>query len=66
EVDATGAGDSFAAALTVALLEGMPLAQAGRFANAVGALAVTRIGPMEGSPTRAEVEAFMRAQEVMA
>ena len=44
----------------------MPLAQAGRFANAVGALAVTRIGPMEGSPTRAEVEAFMRAQEVMA
>lgn len=66
EVDATGAGDSFAAALTVALLEGMPLERAGRFANAVGALAVTRIGPMEGSPTRAEVEAFIRAQEVMA
>ena len=66
EVDATGAGDSFAAALTVALLEGMPLTQAGRFANAVGALAVTRMGPMEGSPTRAEVEAFIRAQEVMA
>ena len=66
EVDATGAGDSFAAALTVALLEGMPLAQAGRFANAVGALAVTRIGPMEGSPTRAGVEAFIRAQEVVA
>lgn len=64
EVDATGAGDSFGAALTVALLENMPLEQAGRFANAVGALAVTRIGPMEGSATRAEVEAFMAAQEV--
>ena len=64
EVDATGAGDSFGAALTVALLEGMPLERAGRFANAVGALAVTKTGPMEGAPTRAAVEAFMAAQEV--
>ncbi len=66
EIDATGAGDSFAAALTVALLEGMAPEPAARFANAVGALAVARIGPMEGSPTRYEVEAFMQAQEVTA
>ncbi len=59
EVDPTGAGDSFCAAFTVALLEGMPLAEAGRFANAVGALAVTVKGPMEGAPTRAQVEAFL-------
>ena len=62
EVDATGAGDCFGAALSVALLEGMPLEEAGRFANAVGALAVTRNGPMEGAPTRAEAMAFLAAQ----
>lgn len=59
EVDPTGAGDAFGAAFSVAMLEGMELAQAARFANAVGALAVTKQGPMEGSPTRQEVEAFL-------
>jgi sugar/nucleoside kinase (ribokinase family) len=60
EVDPTGAGDSFCAAFTVALLEGMDYQQAGRFANAVGALAVTQQGPMEGAPTRQEVEEFLK------
>jgi tagatose kinase len=60
EVDPTGAGDSFCAAFTVAMLEGMDLQKAGRFANAVGALAVTKQGPMEGAPTRQEVEDFLR------
>ncbi len=64
EVDPTGAGDSFGAAFTVAMLEGMELEAAGRFANAVGALAVTKQGPMEGAPTRAEVEAFLAAQGI--
>jgi tagatose kinase len=59
EVDPTGAGDSFSAGFTVALLEGMSLPTAGRFANAVGALAVTRKGPMEGAPTRREVEELL-------
>jgi len=59
EVDPTGAGDSFCAGFTVALLEGLPLPQAGRFANAVGGLAVTRLGPMEGAPNRKEVEEFL-------
>jgi tagatose kinase len=59
EVDPTGAGDSFCAGFTVALLEGMPLRAAGRFANAVGALAVTKLGPMEGAPTRAQVELLL-------
>jgi sugar/nucleoside kinase (ribokinase family) len=62
EVDPTGAGDSFCAGFTVALLEGMDLPAAGRFANAVGALAVTKLGPMEGAPTRGEVMALMDAQ----
>jgi sugar/nucleoside kinase (ribokinase family) len=60
EVDPTGAGDSFCAGFTVALLEGMDLQKAGRFANAVGALAVTRLGPMEGAPARKEVEELIR------
>lgn len=60
EVDPTGAGDSFCAGVTVALLEGMNLVTAGRFANAVGGLAITRKGPMEGAPTRGQVAALMR------
>lgn len=63
EIDPTGAGDSFCAGFTVALLEGMSLDRAGLFANAVGALAVTRKGPMEGAPTRAQVQALLRAQQ---
>ena len=59
EVDPTGAGDSFSAGITVALLEGMDLASAGRFANAVGALSVTRKGPMEGAPWRIDVDRFL-------
>jgi len=59
EVDPTGAGDSFSAGFTVALLEGMELRDAARFANAVGALAVTLKGPMEGAPRRDEVNALL-------
>lgn len=59
EIDPTGAGDCFSAGVTVALLEGMGLYDVGRFANAVGALAVTKKGPMEGAPTRAQVHDLM-------
>jgi sugar/nucleoside kinase (ribokinase family) len=61
EVDPTGAGDSFCGGLSVALLEGKGLYEAGRFANAVGALAVTKKGPMEGAPTRPAVEQLLAA-----
>jgi tagatose kinase len=60
EADPTGAGDSFCAGITVAMLEGMSMEQAGQFANAVGALAVTQKGPMEGAPTRGQVQALMQ------
>jgi len=59
EVDPTGAGDSFCAGITVGILEGMTLEEMGRFANAVGALAVTQKGPMEGAPRREQVEALL-------
>ncbi len=64
EVDPTGAGDCYAAGLAVALLQGWDLPRAGRFANAVGALAVTQQGPMEGAPWRAEVERLLEEQTI--
>jgi len=50
EVDPTGAGDCFGAGFIVGLLKGWELEKVARFANAVGALAVTKKGPMEGAP----------------
>ena len=58
EVDPTGAGDCFSAAFIAGLESGWPLDQVGRFANAAGALAVTKMGPMEGAPTKKQVEDF--------
>lgn len=58
-VDTTGAGDAFSAALTVSLAEGKALAETVRFANAAGALAVTRLGTLPAMPTRAETEALL-------
>lgn len=54
-VDTTGAGDAFNAALTVALVEGKPLVEAARFANAAGALATTALGAQEALPGREQV-----------
>lgn len=45
ETDPTGAGDCFAAGFAAATLNGLALAEAARFANAVGALSVTAFGP---------------------
>ncbi|MDB5421915.1 MAG: ribokinase [Brevundimonas sp.] len=61
-IDATGAGDAFVGAITVALLEGMDPAQALRFACAAGALAATRPGAQPSLPTREEVDALVAAQ----
>ncbi|GHV36441.1 ribokinase [Synergistales bacterium] len=58
-VDSTGAGDSFCAALTVGLCDGMTLSQASRFASATGALACTRFGAHPSLPWRHEVEALL-------
>jgi tagatose kinase len=62
EADPTGAGDCYDAAFLVGLSEGWPLETVGLFANAVGALATTRLGPMEGTFSRAEVLQFMATQ----
>lgn len=60
EVDPTGAGDCYCAGFLAALSQGMAVAEAGRFANAVGALAVTKKGPMEGAPSLREVREFLK------
>ena len=57
--DATGAGDSFCAALALALVEGQPLPAAVGFACAAGAHAATVLGAEPGLPTRAQVEALL-------
>ena len=61
-VDATAAGDTFNAALAVALAEEQPLEAALRFANAAAAISVTRIGAQASIPLRAEVDQFLAAR----
>ena len=58
-VDATGAGDAFVGAITVALLDGMTPDAALHFACAAGALAATRPGAQPSLGTRDEVEALL-------
>ena len=58
-VDTVGAGDTFTAALTVALIEGMIEQDALRFAVTAGALACTRAGAQPSLPKRAEVDALV-------
>ena len=54
-IDATGAGDTFTAALTVALVEGQSPAAALAFACSAAAIATTRMGAQPSLPYRDEV-----------
>ena len=58
-VDATGAGDAFAAGLVVALAEGRAYRDAGVLANAAAALTTTKLGAQPALPTRREVIALL-------
>jgi len=58
-IDTVGAGDTFTAALTVALVEGQAPEQALRFACAAGAVATTRQGAQPSLPSRKEVEELL-------
>lgn len=58
-VDATGAGDAFAAALATMLAEGRSLPEAGEFASAAAALATTKLGAQAGLPRLDEVLALL-------
>ncbi len=63
EVDPTGAGDCFGATFVSCWLRDMDPADALAYAAASGALAVTRQGPMEGTSTVAELDAFIAAMQ---
>lgn len=60
-VDSTAAGDTFNAALAVALTEGAAIPEALRFANAAAAISVTRPGAQASVPSRSEVDAMILA-----
>jgi tagatose kinase len=59
EVDPTGAGDCFCATYAACREQGKAIDQALRYACASGALAVTRMGPMEGTASFAALDALV-------
>ncbi|MCA3594030.1 MAG: hypothetical protein IOC59_09635 [Methylobacterium sp.] len=58
-VDTLGAGDTWHGAFAHALVDGLPIQAAIRFASAAAAIKVTRPGGPLGAPTKAEVLAFL-------
>ncbi|HXK09686.1 MAG TPA: ribokinase [Vicinamibacteria bacterium] len=58
-VDTTAAGDVHCGALSVALVEGRPLLEAVRFANAAAALSVTKLGAQPSAPRRSDIEELL-------
>jgi ribokinase len=58
-VDATAAGDVFTAAMLVQYLQHGDIAKSIRYANAAGALTVTRAGAQESIPTKSMVEEIL-------
>ena len=60
-VDTTGAGDVFRGGFIYALVNGQPMDQALRTANAAAAVSCTRLGALNGVPTLAEVRELLAA-----
>lgn len=58
-VDTVAAGDSFNGALAVGIVNGRPLKDAVEYANAVGAITVTREGAIPSLPNKVEVAEFL-------
>jgi ribokinase len=61
-IDTTAAGDAFNGGLACALARRLSMAEAIRYANAVAAISVTRMGAQPSLPTADEVEAFLGKQ----
>lgn len=55
-IDTTGAGDCFAAALSISLMEGKSYEEALEFACAAGALVTQKVGTQPAMPSRPEIE----------
>ena len=63
-IDTVAAGDAFNGGLAVALTQGQSLGDAVKFANAVGALAVTKEGAIPSLPNRGDVDKFMDGEDL--
>jgi ribokinase len=59
-IDTTAAGDAFIGGFAVATARGLPMNERLRFANACGALAVTKLGAQTSLPSLEEVESFLQ------
>jgi ribokinase len=60
-VETTGAGDAFNGGFAMALAEGRDIVAATQFGCAVAGISVTRRGTAPSMPTRAEVDALLKA-----
>lgn len=60
-VDSTGAGDAFHAGYLYGMVQGWPLAEKMRFANACGAWACTAWGALAALPRRQQVETLLES-----
>ncbi|MBY0221569.1 ribokinase [Sporosarcina aquimarina] len=59
-IDTTGAGDAFSGGLAHSLAAGKELKESIRYANAVAALCVTKLGTAPAMPHKEQVEHFLR------
>jgi len=59
-IDSTAAGDVFTAAMTIEYLKSGSIEAAVKYANAAGALAVTKAGAQQSIPSKQEVDSFLR------
>jgi 2-dehydro-3-deoxygluconokinase len=59
-VDTVGAGDGFAVGIISGMLDGLALSDCLMRANAIGALATTAQGDMEGLPDREQLHGFLQ------
>lgn len=64
-VDTTAAGDAFTAALTHEYLNSGDIVRAVRYANAVGAIVVSREGASTSLPTSRQVDAFIERNGII-
>jgi len=62
-IDSTAAGDVFTAAMTIKYLKSGDIVEAVKYANAAGALTVTKAGAQQSIPTKEEVESFIQKAE---
>lgn len=61
EVDPTGAGDCFCGTFLAMHAQNSSAEICGQYANAAGAIAVTKRGPMEGNSDKDTIEQFMKS-----